>query len=67
MLSTNLVKYALMFLIVYLSTKVIPTCGVLQEHAIYVGLIASTSFALLDTCYPSIVVEDKGRPDHTKE
>ena len=28
-----------MFVIVTISTKLIPTCGVLQNHAIYVGLI----------------------------
>lgn len=53
----NLVKYFVMFMVVYFSTKVIPTCGVLQQHAVYVGLIASTTFALLDTCSPSIVVK----------
>ena len=58
MYHTQLVKYLLMFFVVYFSTKLIPTCGVLKEHAIYVGLIASTTFALLDTCYPSIVIPD---------
>ena len=59
----NLVKYFVMFMVVYFSTKVIPTCGVLQQHAVYVGLIASTTFALLDTCSPSIVVKSDGSRD----
>ena len=56
---TNMIKYAIMLLIVTSATKVIPTCGVLQTHAIYVGLIASSTFALLDMCLPH-VIEDKG-------
>ena len=61
--TTNLVKYFVMFMVVYFATKVIPTCGVLQQHAVYVGLIASTTFALLDTCSPSIVVKSDGSRD----
>lgn len=53
----NLLKYVLMFAVVYYSTKVIPTCGVLQSQAVYVGLIASSTFALLDTCYPSVTIQ----------
>jgi hypothetical protein len=53
----NLIKYAIMFVVVYFASKLIPTCGVLQEHAIYVALIASSTFALLDVCYPQVVVK----------
>ena len=63
--TTSLVKYFVMFMVVYFATKVIPTCGVLQQHAVYVGLIASTTFALLDTCYPSIVVKGHGSQENT--
>ena len=48
----HICKYILMLVIVTSSTYVIPTCGVLQTHALYVGLIASTVFALLDICFP---------------
>ena len=51
----NLIKYLIMLLVVATATKIIPTCGVLQNHAIYVGLIASTTMALLDMCYPNYV------------
>jgi hypothetical protein len=54
----NLIKYAVMFLVVSAATKVIPTCGVLQEHAIYVGLIAASTFALIDICSPAIVIQN---------
>jgi len=53
----NLIKYAIMFTVVYYATKLIPTCGVLQQHALYVALIASSTFALLDVCYPQVVVK----------
>ena len=59
--SQNLLKYMIMFFVVYGSTKVIPTCGVLQKHAAYVGFIASSTLALLDTCYPAVNI--KGRDD----
>lgn len=55
----NIIRYVVMFAIVTVSTKVIPTCGVLQNHAIYVGLIAASTLALLDMCYPNYVVDRK--------
>ena len=30
----NIVRYITMFVVVTISTKIIPTCGVLQNHAI---------------------------------
>ena len=53
----NLIKYLIMLLVVSTATKVIPTCGVLQEHAIYVGLIAASTFALIDICSPNIFIQ----------
>jgi len=55
--NNNIVKYLIMFLVTTLSTKLIPTCGVLREHAIYVGFISSSTFALLDMCSPSISIQ----------
>jgi len=46
-----------MFIVVSTATKVIPTCGVLKEHALYVGLIASSTFALIDICSPHVIIE----------
>ena len=54
---TNLIKYIIMFLVTSTATKVIPTCGVLKEHAIYVGLISESTFALIDICSPNIIIE----------
>lgn len=51
----NIVRYLIMFLVISISAKIIPTCGVLQNHAIYVGLIAATTQALLDMCYPNYI------------
>ena len=45
---TNMKKYFIILAIVSISTKIIPTCNVLQSQAIYIGLIAATTFALLD-------------------
>ena len=53
-----------MFSVVSYSTKIIPTCGVLQEHAMYVGLIAASTFALIDICYPNYVVVDKEKKEN---
>tara|TARA_B100001093_G_scaffold487939_1_gene524694 strand:+ start:714 stop:932 length:219 start_codon:yes stop_codon:yes gene_type:complete len=55
----NMIRYAVMFVIITISTKVIPTCGVLQNHAIYVGLIAASTLAILDMCYPNYVIDKR--------
>lgn len=55
----NIIRYIVMFIVVTASTKVIPTCGVLKEHAVYVGLIGSSTLALLDMCYPNYIVDNK--------
>tara|TARA_B100000700_G_C14325134_1_gene525543 strand:+ start:78 stop:296 length:219 start_codon:yes stop_codon:yes gene_type:complete len=55
----NVIRYTVMFVIVTISTKVIPTCGVLQNHAVYVGLIAASTLALLDMCYPNYVIDKR--------
>ncbi len=60
----NIIKYLIMFAVVSYSTKIIPTCGVLQEHAMYVGLIAASTFALIDICYPNYVVVDKEKKEN---
>ena len=52
----NLLKYLILFLVTTTATKVIPTCGVLKEHAIYVGLISASTFALIDICSPNMIV-----------
>ena len=53
----NLMKYLIMFLVTATATKIIPTCGVLKEHAIYVGLLSASTFALIDICSPTIIVQ----------
>ena len=57
----NIIRYIIMFVVVTVATKVIPTCGVLQNHAIYVGLISATTLSLLDMCYPNYVLNDKDK------
>mgnify|MGYP001353245996 CR=1 FL=1 len=51
----NLLKYLLLFVVVSGATLVIPTCGVLRSQAIVVGLLASTTFAIIDMVYPNYV------------
>ena len=55
----NLIKYFTMFMVISISTLIIPTCGVLKQHAIFVGFIASTTYSLLDMCYPNYIPIDK--------
>ena len=52
----NVLKYLLLFSIVTLSTYYIPNCSIMNEHAIYIGLLAGTTFALLDRYMPHIVI-----------
>jgi hypothetical protein len=57
----NLIKYFIMFLVTSTATMIIPTCGVLKEHAVYVGLISASTFALIDICSPQIIVERENK------
>ena len=50
-----------MFLVTTMATKIIPTCGVLKEQAVYVGLISASTFALIDICSPNIIVEKENK------
>lgn len=62
---TNLIKYSIMFLVVTVASKIIPSCGVIQKHAIYIGLIASSTFALIDICFPNyILTQDPNKVTH---
>jgi|TARA_B100002051_G_scaffold263274_1_gene286815 hypothetical protein len=56
---TNMVKYVILFSVVALSTFYIPNCSIINEHAIYIGLLAATTFALLDRYMPHVVVRRK--------
>jgi len=49
----HLLKYLIMFIVVTTATLVIPTCGVLKSQAVIVGLLASTTFAIIDMNYPN--------------
>ena len=44
-----------MFVVVSVATLVIPTCGVLRSQAIMVGLLAATTFAIIDMIHPNNV------------
>ena len=49
-------KYIILFTVVSLSTYMIPNCSIMNQHAVYIGLLAATTFVLLDKYYPSIVI-----------
>ena len=56
----NLIKYSILFIVVSLSTYMIPNCKIMNEHAAYIGLLAGTTFVLLDNFYPhTVIVYDK--------
>ena len=50
----NVLKYLLMLVIVTASTFYIPNCSIMNEHAIYIGLLAATTFVLLDRYLPYV-------------
>ena len=54
----RLIKYLIMLFVVSMSTFYIPNCSVINEHAVYIGLLAATTFAVLDNCIPEKVVID---------
>lgn len=51
----NLAKYFIMFFVVSMSALTIPTCGVLRKHAYQVGLMAATTFVIIDVCFPNYI------------
>ena len=59
----RLVKYLIMLFVISLSTFYIPNCSIINEHAIYVGLLAATTYAILDQCVPNIVVIEESNDD----
>lgn len=59
----NLLKYILLFSIVTTSTYYIPNCSIMNEHAIYIGLLAATTFVLLDRYMPHIIIIESKKED----
>ena len=57
--SKNIIKYLIMLTVVSISTFYIPNCSIINEHAIYVGLLAAPTFVFLDKLIPNIVVVSK--------
>tara|TARA_B100000902_G_C27030917_1_gene774455 strand:+ start:76 stop:225 length:150 start_codon:yes stop_codon:yes gene_type:complete len=47
-----------MLFVIAASTFYIPNCSIINEHAFYIGLLAATTFALLDNCIPDKVIID---------
>ena len=54
----HFIKYVIMFSVVCSSTYFIPKCSIMNEHAIYIGLLAATTFVLLDNNIPYIIIKN---------
>ena len=59
----NVLKYFLLLSIVTISTYYIPNCSIMNEHAVYIGLLATTTFILLDRYMPHIVIIEQKHHD----
>lgn len=57
----NLIKYIILFLVVTTSTYYIPNCSIMNEHAMYIGLLAATTFVLLDRYIPHIIMIENNK------
>ena len=55
----NFIKYIILFIVVTFSTFFIPSCNMISRHAVYIGLLASTTFVLLDNNFPNIVIKSE--------
>ena len=62
----NLIKYIILFLVVTISTYYIPNCSIMNEHAIYIGLSAATTFVLLDRYLPHVVMVESNNSDYVR-
>jgi len=60
----NLIKYFILFIVVTVSTYYIPNCSILNEHAMYIGLLAATTFVLLDRYMPHVIMVNDNNEDH---
>ena len=60
----NVIKYLLMLIIVTSSTYYIPNCSIMNEHAIYIGLLAATTFILLDRYIPYVVIVQQDKHEY---
>ena len=52
----NIYKYIILFSVVTLSTYMIPNCNIINLHAMYIGLLTSTTFIILDKVFPHTVI-----------
>lgn len=55
----NLIRYLILLTVVTISTYYIPSCSIMNEHAIFIGLLAATTFATLDRFMPHVVINEK--------
>jgi len=55
----NIIKYIILLTVVTISTYYIPNCSIMNEHAIFIGLLAATTFAILDRYIPHVVLVEK--------
>ena len=60
----NMLKYLIMLMVVTASTNYIPNCSIMNEHAIYIGLLAATTFVLLDRYMPYIVIVEQDKHEY---
>ena len=51
----NFMKYSILFIIVTFSTFFIPNCSIMNQHGVYIGLLAATTFVLLDKYYTKLL------------
>ena len=49
-------KYFILLFVVSASTFYIPGCSIINRHAFYIGLLAASTFALLDQYMPNQVI-----------
>ena len=61
---SNPLKYFIMLIIVTASTYFIPNCTIMNEHAIYIGLLAATTLILLDRTMPYIIIYKENNKNH---
>lgn len=55
----KLIKYLVLLSVVSASTFYIPGCSIINRHAFYVGLLAASTFAILDQCFPNHIIVNK--------
>ena len=55
----RLIKYSIIVLLVAFASKIVPKASLSSIEVLYIGIVAATTFAVLDMVSPTIFIKTK--------